>query len=303
MKSKIVTISSIAIFSIVLWVFISFSADYSATIKIPVKFHNIPEGYALKNISAEDISLSLKGEGWQLAQLTFGTSHYLDIVIDETAISDEVGVRNSLEQSSWLPSSLQLMMIEPEQINYSLERINYKNVKISERIKLNFKPGYGLVSDITIEPDTIMISGPKSVIQNIDTVYTEKVTVNSLDAEYSQEITLAEIENVTFPFKQVFVKFDVQKIVDKTFENVFVERRGVPPSRDLSLFPERVDVILRGGIKMLGRLDNSSVKLFVNFSQAIEDTLGFLEPQIKIPLFTSLIDIRPKRLDYIIKQY
>lgn len=303
MKYKLVTIISIFIFSTLLWVFVSFSSEYSTTIKVPVRITNIPEGYSTIDISDKLVTLNVKGQGWQLAQLTFGLQEYLDIPFVGDKEEQTVSVRNVLEQNSWVSSSIQISLVEPEQLTYSVERINYRIVKIIPKVSLSYKPGYDLVSEIIISPDTVQISGPKSVIEELEYIETEKLQLNELDGGRQMDIALAKKENIDYSFDKTRLSFDVQKIVDKTFENIEVERRGVPPSRELLLFPERVKVVLRGGISILGKMDDSEIKLYVNFRQALEDTLGSIVPKINVPEFTTLIDIRPKRLDYIIKQF
>ena len=60
---------------------------------------------------------------------------------------------------------------------------------------------------------------------------------------------------------------------------------------------------MRGGISQLSKMKNNDLNVYVNFEQAINDTTGAIEPIIDIPEFTSLIDIKPNRLEYIIKKY
>jgi len=95
----------------------------------------------------------------------------------------------------------------------------------------------------------------------------------------------------------------LQKIVDKSFDELPVEIRNVPPSKELILFPGKISVVLKGGISKLGRLTNDSVKAFVDFWEIQRHEEEQIEPIIEIPPFTTLVDIKPKKLEYIIKQY
>lgn len=305
MKSKLLTVSFITVFSIVLWVFVSFSNDFSTTIKLPVSIVDVPEGLAVNNLSAQEVMLSVKGKGWQLAQLSFGVEHELSLRFSNESKSQRVSVntRAALEQNSWFPSVVQITMVEPEQISYSFEKIYRKSVEVIQKTTLEFKPGYGLVSEIKMDPDSVAISGPQSIVEKINSVVTVEVTLEDLEKRSSIDISLQSIANITYSVERVTIEFDVQKIVDKTFENVLVMSKNVPPSRELSLSPDRVKVIIRGGINHLGKLTNNDLKLYIYYQQALEDTLGSIEPHIDIPPFTSLVDIRPRRLEYIINQY
>ena len=73
MKKKIITIISIAIFSCFLWGSIYLSGEYSVNFKAHIKIINLSNEFAVASFPEQEISLSLKGEGWQLAQLSLGS--------------------------------------------------------------------------------------------------------------------------------------------------------------------------------------------------------------------------------------
>ena len=242
MKSKIPTITLIVAFSILLWIFVSFSGEFSISLNLPIQIINVPENNSVSSISSDEIAISLKGQGWQLAQHTLGRDPKFYIPSPSEPGEKEIPVRNALGSNSWLATTLQLAEINPEKIK------------------------------IKIEPT-------KSVLKILTPRYT------------SSDITECQ------------VNFDVQKIVDKTFDDLVVETRSIPSRYELIVAPTKISVILRGGINMLSKIKNEDIKSYVKFEQAINDTTGAIEPIIEIPEFTSLIDIKPDRLDYIIKKF
>ena len=303
MKSKVITIIFITFFSVVLWVFVSFSGDFFTTLKFPVRISGIDENKSLSGQSAQEVEINLKGQGWQLAQLTFGLSPDFIVNAKNTFGNQTISLKDEIETNSWLSTNLQVLDIEPEKINFNVEIITRKKVKIEPNVDLQFKPDFGLVSDIILSPDSVIITGPESVVSKIEKVLTAKKNFSGTDRNVIESIPLQKIDFVEMSFEQTAIKFNVQKIVDKTFENVIVEIRGVPSSRQLLLFPVKINVVLRGGINLLGKLSNSDIVAYVYFNQALSDTLGAIEPSIEIPSFISIIDKKPGKLEYIIKQF
>ncbi len=301
MKIKLLTITFITLATIILWVFVNFSGVHSTNLTVPVNIVNMPKNYMLNTLSQKTVNLSLKGEGWQLAQLTFGMNPELNIpVIDETK-KRNIAVRAALGESSWLSSGLQIISVNPEQIEYSIEKTKSKVVKIVNNISIDLKPGYGRVSEINFLPDTVRIFGAKSKIDTITKVNTENIILKDVDNFISEEIGLERIANVRLNYDVCRVEFDVQKIVDKTFENVAMETIRVPRDKELSLYPPEVKVIVRGGIKKLGKFTREDFRLYVDFRDALTDTLGYIVPRIELPEYFSLTDIRPDKIKYIIK--
>ena len=141
MKRKVISIVLISFFSITLWVFTSLSGDYFATVHFPVKITNTDINNAVSNASTDEVVLRLKGQGWQLAQITFGRNPEFIINSAGRRGRKTAQLRNFLESNNWLSSSIQVIEILPESIEYVIERKISKKVKIEPNINLNFKPG------------------------------------------------------------------------------------------------------------------------------------------------------------------
>jgi len=302
MSKKFITIVFIVFFSIMMWVFISLSGDYFYTVKLPITFSDIPEGYAVSNYSDEDVSISLKGQGWQLAQLTLGSTPEFIINVDRSPGTHTIPLRNALDQNRWLSSAVQINEFSPDEIKYKIEELAEKKVPVKSNITLEFGEGYGLVADTKVIPESVLVHGPKSLVESLDFVQTESKVVTSVDKDLTETVNIEPISNVEYDIDKVKLEYDVQKIVDKEFHNISVEIQNVPPSKKLTVYPEQISVILKGGINLLGKLNPDEIKVSINFDQAIKDTLGYLVPNVIVPQFTELVDTKPNKLEYIIQQ-
>ncbi len=303
MKRKILTISLIISFSVLLWIFVSFSGEFSITLNLPVKVVDIPTDYSISSVSASNVSISLKGQGWQLAQHTMGRDPKFFIPSPKVVGENEISARNVLGLNSWLSTSLQLAEISPEKIKVKVEKTISKKVAIIPVVALSFKSGYGLVSPVKIEPDSVEIKGPESIVDDITIINTKTKALSNIENSESLNLDLDKRKFVSISADECKVSFDVQKIVDKTFDDLILETRNMPSRYELMLSPQKVSVVLRGGISQLSKMNNDDLKAFVKFEQAINDTVGSIEPIIEIPEFTSIVDVNPNRLEYIIKKY
>ncbi|MCF6241257.1 MAG: hypothetical protein L3J74_07925, partial [Bacteroidales bacterium] len=72
MQPKLFKIFLASLLSIILWVFVSFSNDYTTSLRVPIEFTNIKEGNSLLSQSNSEIGITIKGQGWALAQIAFG---------------------------------------------------------------------------------------------------------------------------------------------------------------------------------------------------------------------------------------
>lgn len=303
MKRKILTVGLIISFSILLWTFVSFSGEFSISLNIPTEVIDVPENLSVSSISANEVSISLKGQGWQLAQHTLGRNPKFFIQSPSSPGKVNYTTRNMLYLNSWLSSTLQLAEIHPEKITVKVEEKISKKVEIVPTISLSFKPGYGIVSKLKTVPDSVVISGPKSILDPITSINTKGVGFTDIEKGKVIKLQLEKQPYVEMSFDDCEVIFDVQKIVDKTFTELIVNTNNIPSRYDLILSPSKINITLRGGLELLSKTKDENINIFIDFDQAINDTNGYVEPQIDIPAFTSIVDIKPKRLEYIIKKY
>lgn len=303
MKKKIITISFISFLSIVLWIFVALSQEFITTIEIPISFSELPKNYSVGSASANQVLIKLKGKGWELAKVFLGSREEFLVSTHRRIGKYKNELSDFLDINPWLNSNFQVLEIVPSQIEYEVEKVNSKRVRIYQNFSIEFKQGYAATSAVKITPEFVELYGPSSILQNIDSVKTELKNFQNINENFSEQFQLNDIQGVIFSIKKCNVEFEVQKIVDKKIESVPVELRNVPQSKDLTLFPGKVDVILRGGINKLGKITSDSIKAFVNYWKALKSNEGFVEPEIVLPEFVTLIAIEPKKIEYIIKQY
>lgn len=303
MKPNLITIILSSVFSVLLWVYVSFSDDYSTNITVPIEFTDFRDDHTIQFQSTMDASLTLQGKGWALAQITMGPKNKFEISTDNKIGKQQMQVRDALSNNPWLTSSVRVTRVNPPQLEYTIERINYKSIPIVPNISIGTKEHYGLVSEVIVEPDSVRISGPKSIVKKLNAVITKSIVFDELDEKVIMKVELEPINHITFENNSSILNFDIQKIVDKSFKDISVEVIGLPPSRELLLFPSKINVTLRGGISKLGTLSKDEIRVYVKFQQAFTDTLGVVEPIIEIPEYTNISNIEPKILEYIIKQY
>jgi YbbR domain-containing protein len=302
MKNKVLSISLIVLFSIVLWVSVALSGNYVVTLKVPVKFVDLPDNYSVEYSSTDEVFLQIKAKGWDLAKLHLVSNPAFEIPIHRKIGHHKNNITDFVESNAWLNSPTEIIDTAPNQIDYDIEKSGTKEVFIGDNYAFSFREGFGLVSKIKIEPATIIISGSSELLKQIDSVKTVFREITDIDNNTEFKTRLEKIDGVTFSKTDCKISFEVQKIVDKSFNDLAVETQNVPSAKELVLFPGKVNIVLKGGINKLGKLTNDSIKVYVDYWTAMKEASGKIQPVIEIPDFTTIIDVEPKTLDYIIKQ-
>lgn len=303
MRKKILNISASFLFALGIWGSVSLSENYFTSVALPIKFVELPANYTVSSNSIDTVYLNMRAQGWRLASLNLGGGSYYNVSAEMDSGAFAVNLRNSLTENNWLSSGAQVINIYPDNINFRVDKIVSKKVRVKWNAGFEFSPNYSIVSEIKLYPDSVMIYGPKAKLDTINFIKAEYVKFTDIEKDISEHLELAPQNGLSYNTMSVVLKASVDKIVDRTFDGLLVETRDVPPSTELTLYPNNVSVVLRGGLNFLGRLKEEDLRVFVNFQTAYADTTGSIEPMVEIPDFTQAISIMPARLKYIIKKF
>ena len=303
MKKNIHIIIISFIFSVVLWVSISLSNDYYATIDVPLRLTGFPDGYTSGTYLPEFISVKLKAKGWKLVAL--GLTQNEEYVVP---VGNEVGKRtlnlsNYFSDNQWLSSDVEVINFSPDSINFFVEKMAIKKLPIVPNIGLKFKNGYGLASPMIMTPESTIVHGAASFLKDLMFVSTQKIDFDNLDNQITKAIPLEKIPGMVYDNPVTKVYLNIQKIVEKNFDGIRIKVLDVPKNQSILLLPNKISVGVRGGIDILGRLDTSQFNAYINYRDIISDTLGSIVPHVNIPDNTILRFIKPDQVRYIIKKF
>ncbi len=303
MKNKISVIIFSILFSIIVWGTVTLSEQFFTLERFNLKIVNLPEGYSCGLVKPESLSLKLKAKGWQLISLNLAGSKEFNLSADQDSGRIIVDPFNEINENRWINSGINVLDISPRQVNFLVEKIKFKKVKVEPEVDISFADGYGLATPVKIYPDSVLVSGPSGLLDKMSSIKNKPVEVTSIDHKTS---FIAELET-PLGFKlertQVQLTLDVQRIVEKSFDNIKVIIKDIPGDKDIVLIPNVIECNIRGGINILGKISPDQITASIDYRDIVYDTLGSIRPDIQIPVNTNLVYIKPEHLNYIIKKF
>lgn len=301
MKKKIITVSVLAVFSILFWFSIALNNEYLSSINTQLVIKDLPKNYSVSVKLPDEISISVKGSGWDLLKYTVFEKAEFEVSIHKIIGRKKIDLKDFINSNNWLSSNFKVIDINPGSFEIDFERSISKTVRIYSKLKLEFESGYDIVSDIEIEPQFVEIVGAPSLLKGIDSIFTIQKVFYNIKENFSENISLQLIKGIEYSKTFCTIKFNVQKIVNKNFENIHVSAINVPENQEIILYPSKVNILLNGGINILGKLTNDSINAFVDYNK-LNSEENFVIPQIVVPKFIKLISIEPNNLEFVIKK-
>jgi len=301
-KKLNIFISSV-IFAIILWGSISLSDSYYTNIEVKLTLTNFPKGYTTGSQLPKNIKLRVRGEGWRLVSINVGPETEFRVSVSGDSGKQNISLYNYLETNRWLLSDVDIINLYPDSISFYVERTISKKLPVISGLHLEFKPGYGLASEIKINPDSVIVNGPLSHLRSRKEIKTTTMPLGLLDSKTSAEVNLDKIPGYEYSTNMVDVVLDVQRIVDKQFDDISVDVIDIPRGREVVLLPNKVNINIRGGIEILGKLIPEQFHAFVKYQTLVQDTTGSVIPEIILPKNVTLQFAKPDRLRYVIRSF
>ncbi len=292
------------LFAVLLWVIVNMREQYQATIAVPLIIENVPSSKAIQSPVPRYLHLKCESDGWRLAALTLGGEVRCVLDVASLPPAHAVLTLKDVMERVTLPPGIQPISMKPESVYISLDWFAQKKVAVVLDDQLSFKDGYGLVGTPTVSPETVQVGGAETVLKRITSWRTAHTTFDNLKGSVQTDIPLADTSSYKLRFwpAEVRVQINVQPYAEKPFSGLPVEVLSVPNNREVILIPPKIDIVVRGGIDQLSALSLQDFRASVDYSVVVNDTSGYMEPQVVPPPGIQLVSKRPERLQYIVRK-
>lgn len=291
------------LFSVVLWISISLSNDFYSTLSVPLKLVDFKQGLTSGSKIPANISVKVKGKGWKLIAAGIGAEPAYVVTATGDTGKKEINLYDYLSENQWLSSDLEVIDVNPDSLSFDIEKVTSKKLKIEPDLDLSFVDGYGIASQTSVIPDSVIVYGPLTELSNMSYVQTESIKQSDVNNKIATRVDLKNISGMTYKTNNTFVSIDVQRIVDRNVDGVNVKVLDVPKDREVVLLPNKISINVRGGIDILGKLTADQFNAYVNYRDVVMDSLGGVIPKIESPGNVSIKYVKPEQLRYVIKKF
>ena len=181
LKYKIIVL----LLAILVWFFVKTEDNYSYSINVPLRITNLGHERIILNDIPKQVRATFWGKGRSLFSLMLrrDVSYNMDVAeIDDVAkmILDKNNIRMPRKGNIDV-----LNIVSPKDIEVVISKLVTKDVPIISRCEIEIVPGYTMVENIVLDPDSVTIIGPQSEIKLIDSVFTEKKNYENSSSEHS----------------------------------------------------------------------------------------------------------------------
>ncbi len=289
-------ISLCLFFSVLLWFFSSIAETYTREILLETELENMPADEALRTLPPEAVTAEVEAQGMHLLQLYYDRP-VIRVSADAAVVDFEESVRSSL------PPNIQLQSVWPRFVPLDKEARATRKVPIDARVSIEVPPTHGLVEPPTISPDSVVISGPVSLINRFDRWRTEAFESSSLKDSLNIRLPLEDTLGgvVALGIRAVVLRARAAEFTEAS-RVIEVSIDGVPSgAKTIQLDPPNVTVRFRVPLTQFERAARALDFLAsVTYDAIRSDTTGYIVPRIDLPMGVVMdqIEVAPARVRY-----
>ena len=226
--------------AIMLWYFVVGEDQVDVTINVPIEILNLPAELTISNNFKKDIEVSVRGPRSLVTELR---SRNISRPVNLSDAKPGTIVVKNDENSIPFPKGITVQRLQPPNITLLLDELIQKNYPINPIVEGELALGFEL-QHLYLDPDHLVISGPKNILEKDLALETYVINLDGLD----QSTTLQVHLNLDSDFLNligeavVTARLDVrEKSVEKKVKNIPVNVRDA--SIPVTIEPDSITVI------------------------------------------------------------
>lgn len=294
--------------SIIFWFLTKLSKEYESTIDYPVVYENLPKDKLLqeepvkeigvhikttgfKVISAKLFPRTLKIDGTNLYQKT-SSSYYL--LLNQQKLSIQRQMTTGVDIEHFIKDS----------ISFSLGLLSQKKVPIRLNANLSYDTGYDVNGNISITPDSVLVSGPEAILDTIQFVETRPLIRSDINKSIEEELSLKRFagNNTNLAVEKVAIKATIEKFTEGSIKAPFVVK-NLPDSIRISTFPKELDITYKIALSSFNDVKPSSFRIECDYRLSTDNNLTYLVPKlVQQSNLVKNVKISPQRIDFFIEK-
>ncbi len=279
--------------AMIFWFFNALNKEYTTNITFPVAFDYNQKNYVSVEPLPQEISLNVTAVGWNLFRRSIGVNVPALLIPLErpSEVRKIVG--------STLPGFISDQLKEM-QINFVLTDTLFLHIEpkagrwISlslDSVSQHISAGYGQLSEVSIQPDSIFIEGPIYIVTALKEPYPLLITKSEITSNFDEEVEVVFTSpSIRRNPPTVRIKFDVGKLVEVT-DSLSLELVNVPSTYKSIKSIKKISATFRIAENAEATFQTDSVKAIVDLLDYKKGKYKVLPKVVGLPKFVELVQV------------
>lgn len=284
------------------------SKEYTNTLAFKIDKINIPKENVVISDSNSMVFLTLKTHGFKWLHYYFAKPKItIDFSKDVKKI-DSAFIWSKdkafLLESKQFGNQVQLLHIAPDTLFFKYDVNLVKKVPVILDANIKFSPGFDVLKDFELVPDSIEVIGPKAIASQVKSIKTNPIVLENIKSNLSKEVSLnlpKERNDIKFSNTSVVLNARVEKFTEGTLK-IPLTIKNIPEGVKLKYFPKEVGVSFYTSLSNFNTIKEKDFMVECDYSKLNNDQNYLIPELIKAPQAVKRAKINQQRIEFIIAE-
>lgn len=306
-KSKTKSVLIFIVISVFLWFLTKLSKPYQDHIQLEVSYTNLPSGKMLRNELPKWVDVNIEATGFKLLYTKLFQPkieiNLRGMVLnnEDSFVLDFNDQKNKIEDQ--LSKFMKIKFFDSPQVQVYFDNLETKLVKVEPRVSISYKDNYDAYGLPQLNPDSVLVSGPKSILDTLKRVETEVLVITDLNNNLERNLALTgrnEYKDLSFQTDQVNYLLRVREFTEEMVSVPFTIKNK-PVNEDFNTFPNTVEISFRVALEDYEKINKNLFVVECDFELSNENNLNFLVPKvISSPAYLKDVQLKTEKIDFFI---
>ena len=290
--------------SFTFWTSTKLSNTYIVEESFSIIWTNIPNGI-IPSSKNQQMNVSISASGIEILIYRL-INKSINISLSQADFSREKGLIDLRGQEFFIKKQFfentKLNILNPLFLEFKFSRLEEKVFTVVPQIEINLRAGYLIDSSLKVTPDSILVRGPKSILDTLNSIQSESIIADDLYENFRKKVSLRSIPEIQLSESKVTVEVAVSRYTEKVFL-LNVEVINLPLGTRVKLFPPKAKVRVTLPLSVLRTIKTSDFNLVVDYNNIFKDAEKKLDLiMIRRPSSVKKVILEPKKVNYLIRK-
>ena len=296
MKKNLLIKILVFFLAILFWILQSLWKDHQETINVPVHFLNMPQNLIISSEEIPYIPINFEARG-----LDFIVFKLSEAFVEIDADNFHYGLNKTSVKPSDLRNQGRVRLNLDEfntynEFSINLDKIVERKISIAVQYSSAGDEEFFLNNKIADPHKKITVNGPKSIIDQLEKIYTEKINQKMLkDGKINVDLIIPD-PRIRFVKNQITLEVTVSKQVERTISLIPIH---YPLDMGITIIPQKISIMIIGPQEIINKVEKSSIHAFIDEDAIKKLKSGesiFTSVEFSVPTGVKLIEYTPQQI-------
>lgn len=270
--------------AVLLWFYATLNKKYETTVTIPIRLVNLDENLTAATPYPQAARVTVAGTGRQLFMLRFSEAELL-LNAERTVRGINVfRLSNENVEIRGNPGVKVVAVREPLSLAVHFDAIVRKEVPVRPDVNVVTGQDRLVVGEPLLVPPRVFITGPRSSVAQVETLFTHHTEVNRLAHDTVLDVPLLKPEpfGVAMAPDSVRITIRAEAIRKRTFSGIPVRLIDAPAGGGAKLDVKTVSLIIAGAEKEVDAVRPENINVYVSYARFALEQEEEVEPSVSI---------------------